>query len=107
PFSTWTSAAIQLWSWTGSIQKSRVEIKRLIALLASPLFSKEEVKVLDFDVETAKLDQHFASSSRDGWRPASVSISVPDGKPHASEADAPTYIVDGLWYRPLTQVIKA
>ncbi|KAJ7210726.1 hypothetical protein GGX14DRAFT_363047 [Mycena pura] len=70
--------------------------------------TRPQVQVLDFDSETDKLDQHFASSSsRDGWKPASVSIPVPDGKLHASESDAPTYTIPGLWYRPLTQAIKA
>ncbi|KAJ7728800.1 hypothetical protein DFH07DRAFT_757146 [Mycena maculata] len=77
--------------------------------MQDPRFSKEDI--MDFDVkwETAKFDQHLAKDTtvRDGWKSVSVDISVPNGKEHASEVDAPVFSVPGLFYRPLIEVIKA
>ncbi|KAJ7649427.1 hypothetical protein DFH06DRAFT_1282942 [Mycena polygramma] len=99
------------WQWSGSATKSVEEMDKLSGIFKDPRFSKEDV--MDFDVrrETAKFDEFLATSSdspvRDGWKSASVKISVPDGKQHASEADAPVFDVPGLYYRPIVEVIKA
>ncbi|KAF7310253.1 hypothetical protein MIND_00399200 [Mycena indigotica] len=96
------------WMWTGSAQKSRAEGQRLVNFLKSPFFSKDDIQDFDLDVETERLDRHFAtSSSHDGWKEASVTIAVPDGKEHDSEEDAARFNVSGLWYRPLASAIKA
>ncbi|KAF7334807.1 hypothetical protein MSAN_02367300 [Mycena sanguinolenta] len=74
-------------------------------------FSKEDIKDFDVKCETAKLDQYLTSPSksqiRDGWKSASINISVPDGKKHTSEADAPVFPVPDLFYRPIVKVFKA
>jgi len=43
----------------------------------------------------------------DGWIKGSISIPVPcDGCKFCSEADAPRFVVDGIWYRRPLQVLK-
>ncbi|KAJ7777632.1 hypothetical protein DFH07DRAFT_688687, partial [Mycena maculata] len=109
PFKNWSTWALMDWQWTGSQTKSVEQMEKLVDVLQDPRFSKEDV--MDFDVkqETAKFDQHLAAGAttvRDGWKSASVDISIPDGKTHESEADAPVFAVPGLFYRPLVEVIK-
>ncbi|KAF7359981.1 hypothetical protein MVEN_00725000 [Mycena venus] len=109
-FANWSTERLVTWQWTGSATKSIEEMEKLVDVLQDPRFSKEDIMDFDIKRETAKLDQHLASSStskiRDGWKSTSVNISVPDGKRHASEADAPVFAVPGLYYRPLVEVIK-
>ncbi|KAJ7939622.1 hypothetical protein B0H13DRAFT_2300311 [Mycena leptocephala] len=99
------------WAWTGSQTKSIEELDNLVDILQDERFSKEDIKDFNFKQETAKYDEYLATSDtskiRDGWKSASVKISVPDGKKHASEAEAPVFAVPGLFYRPLVEVIKS
>ncbi|KAJ7247385.1 hypothetical protein B0H12DRAFT_1211224 [Mycena haematopus] len=98
------------WQWAGSTTKSVGEFENLVDLLKDDRFSKEDIKDFDVKRETANLDKHLATPSksqvRDGWKSASINISVPDGKKHASEADAPVFHVPDLFYRPIVEVIK-
>ncbi|KAJ6608891.1 hypothetical protein B0H10DRAFT_1884611, partial [Mycena sp. CBHHK59/15] len=110
PFRNWSVMGLMTWLWTGSATKSVDEMDKLVEILQNPRFSKDDI--MDFNVrqETAKFDEHLSDSSstiRDGWKSASVNISIPDGHKHASEADAPVFPVPGLFYRPLTEVIKS
>jgi hypothetical protein len=92
------------WLWTGSNQKSIQEAVKLVD------FSKDDIRDFDVKQETDLFDKALASGDlkvRDGWKKVSVDISVPDGKPHASEADAPVFSVPGLYFRPIVEVIKA
>ncbi|KAJ7104784.1 hypothetical protein C8R44DRAFT_639959 [Mycena epipterygia] len=110
PFRNWSVMGLMSWMWTGSSTKSIEEMDKLVDILQDAKFSKADI--MDFDVkqETAKFDQHLATAAtsnvQDGWKSVSVEISVPDGKKHASEADAPKFSVPGLFYRPIVEVIK-
>ncbi|KAJ7097121.1 hypothetical protein B0H15DRAFT_920861 [Mycena belliarum] len=97
------------WMWTGSSTKSTAQMEELVEFLKSDDFKKEEIMGFDVKKETANLDKLLASptSVRDGWKEVSVNISVPDGKPHNSESDAPVFSVPGLHFRPLVEVIKS
>ncbi|KAJ7673061.1 hypothetical protein DFH06DRAFT_979200, partial [Mycena polygramma] len=100
-----------VWMWTGSATKSVEEMNKLVDIIKDPRFSKDDIADFDIKRETAKFDEHLAttdtSTVRDGWKSASVTISVPDRLKHASEADAPTFDVPGLFYRPIVEVIKS
>ncbi|KAJ7616888.1 hypothetical protein B0H17DRAFT_965405 [Mycena rosella] len=95
------------WQWTGSATKSIEEMEKLVDIIKDPKFSKVDIMEFDVKRETARLDAHLAAGVRDGWKSASVNISVPDGLAHASEAAAPVFAVPGLFYRPLVEVIKS
>ncbi|KAJ7937653.1 hypothetical protein B0H13DRAFT_1514844, partial [Mycena leptocephala] len=88
----WSIWALMDWQWTGSQNKSIEQMEKLVDVLKDPKFSKDDI--MDFDVkqETARFDQHLSGGTpavRDGWKSVSVDITIPDGKKHASEADAP------------------
>jgi hypothetical protein len=99
------------WQWTGSPMKSIGEFKSLLGVLRNTRYLPADIMDFDIEKETAKFDEYLATSSassiRDGWKSASVKVSVPDGKKYASEADAPVFEVPGLLYRPLVEVIKS
>ncbi|KAJ7469129.1 hypothetical protein FB451DRAFT_1038834, partial [Mycena latifolia] len=109
PFRNSSVLGLMDWMWTGSATKSMDQMVGLVDFLQSDQFKKEDI--MDFDVkkETAAFDKHLASplAVRDGWKEVSVNISVPDGKCHDSESDAPIFAVPGLHYRPLVEVIKS
>lgn len=109
PFRNSTISGLMNWAWTGSSSKSIEEVGKLVDFLKSDQFVKSELADFDFKQETAAFDSFLASPGkvRDGWKEASVDISVPDGEKHASEADAPVFSVPGLHYRPLVEVIKS
>ncbi|KAJ6484247.1 hypothetical protein C8R45DRAFT_1215019 [Mycena sanguinolenta] len=110
PFQNWSIMGLMAWMWTGSSSKSVEEMNKLIDIIKDPRFSKADIMDFDIKRETAKFDEHLAATDtatvRDGWRHVSVDIPVPDGKKHASEADAPKFSVPGLFYRPIVEVIK-
>ncbi|KAJ6451830.1 hypothetical protein C8R47DRAFT_1030639, partial [Mycena vitilis] len=98
------------WQWTGSQTKSVEQMEKLVGVLQDPKFSKDDVMEFNVKRETAKFDHYLSGGTpavRDGWKSAAVEISVPDGKKHASEADAPVFAVPGLYYRPIVEVVKA
>ncbi|KAA1477323.1 hypothetical protein DENSPDRAFT_854291 [Dentipellis sp. KUC8613] len=116
PYANATIARLMKWQYTGSASKSVGELDRLV---------KDVIQASDFNVEdlppdfsakreTDRLDQYKpgatselqATDLPDGWRCSSVSIPVPDGKKHGSENDAPRFVVDGLYHRPLVAVMK-
>ncbi|KAF7349534.1 hypothetical protein MSAN_01743800 [Mycena sanguinolenta] len=110
-FRNWSVGSLMAWNWTGSTTKSMGEFVKLVELLKDKRFSQDDIEDFDPIRETANLDRFLATSNesqiRDGWKSASVNISVPDGKKYASEADAPVFAVPDLFYRPLVEVIKA
>ncbi|KAJ7742183.1 hypothetical protein DFH07DRAFT_964704 [Mycena maculata] len=110
PFRNTSIFGLMNWQWTGSATKSVEEMDKLVDFLKSDQFVKEDIRDFDVKRETAAFDVFLASPSeaaRDGWKQVSVDISVPDGQPHDSEADAPIFSVPGLHYRPIVEVIKS
>ncbi|KAJ7458562.1 hypothetical protein FB451DRAFT_1142228 [Mycena latifolia] len=111
PFPNWSTMSLMTWQWTGSSTKSVEEMEKLVDVLQDPKFSKEDIMHFDVKRATAKFDAHLANTTsstvRDGWKSVSVDIPVPDGKRRESAAEAPTFAVPGLFYRPLVEVIKS
>ncbi|KAJ7477562.1 hypothetical protein FB451DRAFT_1454392 [Mycena latifolia] len=97
PFRNFSVLGLMDWMWTGSATKSMDQMVGLVDFLQSDQFKKEDI--MDFNVkkETAAFDKHLANplAVRDGWKEVSVNISVPDGKRHDSESDAPIFPVRG------------
>ncbi|EIW62881.1 uncharacterized protein TRAVEDRAFT_114485 [Trametes versicolor FP-101664 SS1] len=64
-----------------------------------------ESKRLDTYVETTK---GSALSALDGWIKGAVSVQLPkEGKKYASESAAPSFKVEGVYYRSLTAVLQS
>ncbi|GJE92524.1 hypothetical protein PsYK624_086780 [Phanerochaete sordida] len=113
------------WCYSGSNIKSAAELNRLVndVLLADDFclddlrggFSvqreEERLDALDQPKKPANSSHGTspaAPSLTDGWREGKVKLRVPKEKfKHACEAAAPEMEVDGLYYRPLLEVIRA
>ncbi|KAJ7118068.1 hypothetical protein C8R44DRAFT_532746, partial [Mycena epipterygia] len=115
PFPNSTAYGITDWMWSGSPLKSIQEVTKLVTFLKSDAFRKEDLACFNLVQATAMLDKSTSSASgsgtspvaRDGWSEVSVSIKVPDGKPHSAASPVPLYTVPGLFLRPLSEVIKS
>jgi len=84
--------------------------------LLAPDFDLNDLKKFSAAREVGRLDFHHDTSSsifseHDGWIETSVSIPVPIEKganmPKMSEATAPRFLTEGLYYRKITEVIKS
>ncbi|KAJ7458672.1 hypothetical protein B0H11DRAFT_1737727 [Mycena galericulata] len=118
PFPNSTAYGITNWMWSGSPLKSIQEVTKLVEFLKSDAFRKEDLACFNLVQETERLDKYNAERggasasgsgalARDGWSEVSVSIKVPDGKPHSAASPIPLYTVPGLFLRPLSEVIKS
>ncbi|KAE9392738.1 hypothetical protein BT96DRAFT_1000039 [Gymnopus androsaceus JB14] len=91
------------WMWSSPATKSIAKFTKLVDIIRSPLFRKEDLTNFDVHRETTQLDKMAGQSkSQDGWTEETVHIHVPDGKIHDSEDDAPSFPVLGLhyWQKP-------
>ncbi|KDR69150.1 hypothetical protein GALMADRAFT_230924 [Galerina marginata CBS 339.88] len=123
PFANSTIFGLMNWMWSGSAMKSIGEMVTLVNFLKSDEFKKEDLVDFDIRKETAKFDASLEDSSKsfglgntstdgsstvkDGWREVEVDVQVPPGRPCVSDKDIPIFLVPGLHYRSLIEVIKA
>ncbi|KAK7447688.1 hypothetical protein VKT23_013944 [Stygiomarasmius scandens] len=106
PFSNFSIFSLMNWMWSGPAAKSMAEFQRLVDILKSPFFKKEEVMEFDVHRETERLDNTPAHlRAKDGWREEQVRIHVPDGKRHSSDSEIPVYTIHGVHVRSLVEVI--
>lgn len=113
PFTSATEFHIMNWQYSGSQMKSGGELDRLVnnVLLADD-FKHDDLKEFSARRAEQQLDNYHEPSGifskDDGWREASVTIPLPkEDTKFADESAAPTFEVNGLWYRPLRDVIKS
>jgi Plavaka transposase len=109
PFKNSTIFGLMSWMWTGSSMKSIGEMKKLVDLLKSKDFKKDDLEAFDIHSETTKFDNYLerpaTDKPQDGWRESEVVIQVPDGKSH-SKGSIPIFKVSGFHHRSLVDVIK-
>ena len=101
------------WTITGSPQKSTLEVTRLVHdILQAPDFSTEELAGFDAHMETHHLDatQNTVRKddpfSQDKWQCRSMDIAIPTWEKNPV-GNGKTFMVEGLYYRPLLDVIRA
>ena len=113
PFLNWSTLKLLQWQYSGSNLKSDGEIQRLVdEVILDDRFRKEDLEGFSVKREKKRLDEYSANggpfNTGDGWREASITLHMPKtGVKHASEADAPSYTVTGVWLRDFMEVIKA
>jgi len=117
PFRNVSTFRLLNWYNTKSSLKSFAELNRLVNdVLLAPDFDLNDLKKFSAAREVGRLDFHHDTSSsifseHDGWIETSVSIPVPIEKganmPKMSEATAPRFLTEGLYYRKITEVIKS
>ncbi|KAI0349974.1 hypothetical protein OH77DRAFT_1499288 [Trametes cingulata] len=81
--------------------------------MQQPGFNPADLAGFDAAREVQRLDTYIEStegsplSAHDGWINGSVTIWLPkEGVRYPSEADAPAFVVKGVYYRSLTEVIQ-
>ena len=109
----------RLMHWYHSVSnlKSLGELNRLVRdVLLAEDFNISDLEQFSAEREAARLNLHHDSSSHifateDGWREGTVTIPVPIERSARSvlvtEATSPRFQVCGLFYRSITQFIKA
>jgi hypothetical protein len=104
------------WYQTISSTKSLGELNHLVNVLRAPDFDLRHLDNFSAVREAGRLDFHHDDASSifsaaDGWIETSVSIPVPIEKrvnmPRMTEATVPRFEVHGLFYRRITEVVKA
>ena len=116
PPSPWANMSIwrlMTWTITGSPQKSTSEVTRLVHdVLQAPDFSTEELAGFDACTETHRLDatQNTVRKddpfSQDKWQCRSVDIAIPTREKNPA-GNGKTFMIEGLYYHPLLDVIRA
>ena len=109
----WPFANISIWrmmQWlnTGSSSKSEGEVNCLVDdVLNAPDFRAEDLHNFNARRENSRLDDaDKATPLGDGFQTASITIEVPTGQP-TDPSTSCTYLVPGLRYWKLVNVIKA
>lgn len=109
PYPSMSTYLLGRWYWNGHATKSEEDRDDLIKnCLLHKDFRPEELrgvnwKKIDCALATGKGSENEVWGSRDGWKHADIPIKVPFGKELLSKE----FIVRGLAYRPLEEVIEA
>lgn len=115
PYPNASTFLLMHWFYSSSSSKTLSELEGLVKqVILDKDFKREDLFAFNVVRESRRLDvidSALAESlftSSDGWRKTSVKLSVPfERVKHASEAAAPVFEVDSLYYRPIVDVIKA
>ena len=114
PFLNATVFRLMSWFYSGSNTKSVEELDKLVnEVILAEDFNSSDLKGFRAARELERLNNHseepnFDLPSKDGWIETSVNILLPaERNRNQSESDAPQFTVEGLFYRPLTEVIKS
>lgn len=137
PFQNASTCRLLNWFWNGAEKKSLADLNLLVRdVLMADDFNHEDLKDFNAKREQDRIDKpgnlvsdlsqctssHFITGSltqhpscqpecslpNAGWHEMTVSIPLPDGKPHAATHDtSPQFEIPGLHYRKLTDVIQA
>lgn len=113
PFPNWSSFRIGEWYWDDSQEKGRESFRKLIDIITSDNFSKEEIKAANWDqinrsLAASEFDDgvHGIDWADDGtsWQTAVVQVEVPFNRT-SLRPGVHKYKVPGFRYRPLVPVI--
>lgn len=115
PFVNVTTYRLMKWFWCRSESKTTADLQSLADdVLKSSDFSYEDLAKFSAKCENKRLDDWVNDQDKtpfnaeDGWRKASVRISLPTRSKSVSINDTPpSFTVEGLHYRPILEVIKA
>jgi hypothetical protein len=117
PYPNVSTFRLMHWYQSISSTKSLGELNRLVNdVLLAPNFNPHHLENFSAVREADRIDSHHDDvssifSTEDGWIETSVSIPVPIEKrhnmPRMTEATAPRFEAHGLFYRKITEVVKA
>jgi hypothetical protein len=102
-----TIALLVQWFYSGTGQKSISDVQHLIDdVILHEDFKTEDLEGVNLARELKRLDTFESSLEGQGWKKASVKISVPCPKKKVAESETVEFEIEGLQYRDLTTIIK-
>ena len=113
PFPNVSSFQLVKWFYGALNTKSIGDLDSLKkGVISAPDFNASELENFSASREMARLDAYDSAESpfaaEDGWSKGSVTLWVPNAKfKYSSESGAPEFIVLGLYYRSLLEVLKS
>ena len=115
PFMPFPNLSVALYMaayFSGKDMKSEEHATLLGNIMQYPGFRIEEMKGFNAHVENVRLDKYLEGDAHpfqtgDGWQESTVLIHLPvEGKPVASEDNAPTLPICGLFHRQITDIVR-
>lgn len=105
PFSNSTIHAVMQWLNNGKTAKSEAETTNFVHdVILTPTFNRDDLVGFDAHRENQRLDKALSESApHTQFIPSKVEILVPSGQP---QVDPVKYVVPGLLYRKLVDVIS-
>jgi hypothetical protein len=113
PFLNATSFQLVKWFYGTSNTKSLGDLDLLKqGVFSAPNFNASDLQNFSATWEMARLDTYDSTDSpfvaEDGWTEGLVSLQVPNTKfKYSLESAAPEFVVSGLYYPPLLEVLKS
>ncbi len=108
PFTSMTRFSLMKWVNNGHTQKSEAEVDKLVNdVLLSPHFNQEDLKGFKSHAENARMDAAASGGENpllQAFKQTGISIDVPSG---SSTSPSRPFIVPGLLYRKITDVIRS
>jgi hypothetical protein len=110
PFLNATVFHLMSWFYGGSNMKSVTELDKLVHdVILNEDFDQAHLKGFTATRELKRVDEYEQDKefpTKDGWKETSVKLRLPAERARNNgEEDAPTFEVNGVFYRPLTDVI--
>ena len=103
-----SAALVMQWFWERQA-KSIDDCDTLVhEVILNDELNLEELRHFSARRETASMDKAL-SRNADRWKESSVTIDIPDGRPHGPHdeyPDIPQFVVSGLMHRSITDIIQ-
>jgi hypothetical protein len=112
PFMNASSYRMVNWHYSSSETKSIADLDCFAKeVIGAPDFKPADIRNFNAAAELQRMDDYLDEpgfSAADRWKERSVKLRLPaDGVRNASEDDAPTFEVPGVWVCDLTQLVTS
>lgn len=110
PFKAKTVYLLCEWFYNSSNTKSLDDLDALVDMMNTSGFQISDLKDFRARREMQRLDEYVSPvgifSKEDGWTEGELELPLPKpGVQHNTEAEAPTFMVEGLYFRKIIEVI--
>ncbi|KAH7921017.1 hypothetical protein BV22DRAFT_1107414 [Leucogyrophana mollusca] len=113
PFTNPSCGLLMAWHYSGSNDKSTIELDRLSAFLQDPLFDPKDLPGFNHAREAKLLDNYLKNKANpfreeNGWQRSTVRIRFPKERTTwPSETDAPELEIPNVLHRSLSDIITS
>jgi Plavaka transposase len=112
PFPNWSIATFMAEYFSGLDSKSEAHATALVKITQDPRYSALDTKGFNAHVENMRLDKYLDDNMHpfqigDGWQESTIYVRLPvEKKAFASEGNAPSLPISGLFHRRITDIIR-